>query len=331
LPALADQPRKLGEATTYTVTLARRRVPIRHRSIVAAAHGTDQLEAVTVGRLDRTGALKSATLERIPVDVFAVGYGFIPQPELPLTAGCAMHTGADQTLAVTTDARQGTTNPRVFAAGETTGVGGAQLAVAEGILAGAAAAQAAGSRVYGSRQRLLGVTARRDRLRRFASAMHAVYPVPAVWMDHLEPDTIVCRCEEVTVADINGAVDLGARDARTVRLLSRSGMGWCRAANAAMPPVACWPAALVKTPTSPVVQDARSPPRYRSASSPGWRSCRLTHSHLERAGQMERKPLCGSNTNSTRRAHSRPASGFEPSDLGPNRSAGRSSSNRPRR
>jgi D-hydroxyproline dehydrogenase subunit alpha len=228
LPALAGQPGKLGEASAYALALARHRVPVRHRSVVVAAHGTDQLEAVTVGRLDRTGALKSATLERIPSDVLAVGSGFIPQPELALMAGCAMHTTPDQTLAVTTNTRQATTNPRVFAAGETTGVGGAQLAVAEGILAGAAAAQAAGSPVYGGPQRLLDVTARRDRLRRFASALHAVYPVPTVWMDHLEPDTIVCRCEEVTVADINRAVDLGARDARTVKLLSRSGMGWCQ-------------------------------------------------------------------------------------------------------
>jgi NADPH-dependent 2,4-dienoyl-CoA reductase/sulfur reductase-like enzyme len=228
LPALVGQSRKLGEATAYTVTLAGHRVRIRHRSIVVAAHGTDQLEAVTVGRLGRTGVLRAATLKRISVDVLAVGYGFIPQPELALAAGCAVHTTADQTLAVTIDARQATTNPRVFAAGEITGVGGAQLAVAEGILAGAAAAQAARSPVYGSPQRLLHVAARRDRLRRFASAMHAVYPVPAVWMDHLEPDTIVCRCEEVTVADITRAVDLGARDARTVKLLSRCGMGWCQ-------------------------------------------------------------------------------------------------------
>jgi len=58
--------------------------------------------------------------------------------------------------------------------------------------------------------------------------MHKVYPVPPAWLGNLEPDTIVCRCEEVTVAAIDSAIELGARDARTVKLLSRSGMGWCQ-------------------------------------------------------------------------------------------------------
>ena len=228
LPALAGQGGKLSEAAGFALALARHRVPVRNRSIVVAAHGGDRLEAVTVGRLDRAGALRSATLRRIAVDVLAVGYGFTPQPELPLAAGCALHATAGQSLAVDTDDQQATTSPRVFAAGEATGVGGAQLAVAEGTLAGAAAARAAGSPGQCDPRQLRSLAARRDRLRRFAAAMHAVYPVPPAWLDSLRGDTIVCRCEEVTVADIDHAIRLGARDTRTVKLLSRSGMGWCQ-------------------------------------------------------------------------------------------------------
>ena len=39
----------------------------------------------------------------------------------------------------------------------------------------------------------------------------------------------MCRCEEVTHGTIRAAVtDLGARDARAVKLLTRTGMGWCQ-------------------------------------------------------------------------------------------------------
>jgi hypothetical protein len=39
----------------------------------------------------------------------------------------------------------------------------------------------------------------------------------------------VCRCEEVPVAAVRNAVDdLGATDLRTVRSLTRVGMGWCQ-------------------------------------------------------------------------------------------------------
>ena len=227
LPALGAQRAKLGEAAGYAVALARHRVPVVNRSVVLAAHGTDRLTGVTVARVDRAGRVRPGTGLRIAADVLAVGHGFTAQSELPLAVGCALHTTADQTLAVTTDDSQATDDPRVHAAGETTGVGGAQLAVVEGTIAGAAAARAAGLLPAGADQ-LAGLAVRRDRLRRFAAAMHAVYPVPPAWLDTLRPDTVVCRCEEVTVAEIDDAIGLGARDTRTAKLLSRSGMGWCQ-------------------------------------------------------------------------------------------------------
>ena len=226
VPAVAPQPAKLREAGGYAFALARRRIPLYTGSVVVAAHGVDRLEAVTVARLDRAGAVREHTRQRLAVDVLAIGYGFSTQSELPLQAGCALRPTVDGTLAVATDSTQQTSNPRVYAAGETTGVGGAQLAVAEGIIAGVHAARAAGS--SGVAGPPGGAVRARDRLRRFAAAMHAVYPVPRFWLDTLQPDTVVCRCEEVTVAEIDAAIDNGARDARSVKLLSRSGMGWCQ-------------------------------------------------------------------------------------------------------
>jgi NADPH-dependent 2,4-dienoyl-CoA reductase/sulfur reductase-like enzyme len=237
LPAAAAQPAKLREAGGYAYGLARYRIPLRTRSVVVAAHGQDRLEAVTVARLDRAGKVRDRTRRRIAVDVLAVGYSFTTQSELPLQAGCALAETAGATLAVATDSTQQTSNPRVFAAGETTGIGGAQLAVAEGVVAGVCAARVASQPAGQSHppaqpDRLVktveAAIRTRDRLRRFAAAMHAVYPVPRFWLDTLEPDTVVCRCEEVTVAEIDAAIDNGARDARSVKLLSRSGMGWCQ-------------------------------------------------------------------------------------------------------
>ncbi|HST48668.1 NAD(P)/FAD-dependent oxidoreductase [Jatrophihabitans sp.] len=229
LPAALSQPAKLTEAAGYALALARHRVPLHTRSVVIAAHGGDRLEAVTVARLDWAGRVRRDTCRRQPVDVLAVGYGFSTSAELAAQAGCTLHPTSDATLAVTTDGAQRTSNPWVFAAGEITGVGGAQLAVAEGIVAGAGAAAASESAAGGPVSAVLPAAVRtRDRLRRFAAAMHEVYPVPPFWLDTLEPDTVVCRCEEVTVAEIDAAISAGARDSRSVKLLSRSGMGWCQ-------------------------------------------------------------------------------------------------------
>ncbi|GGM16308.1 FAD/NAD(P)-dependent oxidoreductase [Nakamurella endophytica] len=225
LPALGAAPTKVAEAAGYAAVFARHRIPLRHRSVVVRAHGTDRVTAVTLARLSSRGRVRPGTRRTVPVDVLAVGYGFTAQSELPLQAACAVRVTPDGTVAVTVDDEQRTNNPRVLAAGEITGVGGAQLAVAEGLLAGAAAARSAGLRSHADVAR---ARARRDRLRRFATAMHQVYPVPPAWLSQLDGDTVVCRCEEVTVADIDDAIRLGARDGRTVKLLSRSGMGWCQ-------------------------------------------------------------------------------------------------------
>ena len=225
VPVLVAHPRQLREAAGYVTTLARRRVPLRHRSMVIAAHGTDRLEAVTVTRLDRHGKRITGRTQRIAVDVLAIGYGFSTQSELAIAAGAQLRVSGDQTLVTVVDEQLRTSNPRVFAAGEITGVGGAPLAVAEGVLAGAAMARAAGA---ATQRPVRSLRTRQRKLRRFADAMHQVYPVPAAWLAGLEPDTIVCRCEEVTVAGIDTAIALGAQDGRTVKLLSRSGMGWCQ-------------------------------------------------------------------------------------------------------
>jgi D-hydroxyproline dehydrogenase subunit alpha len=58
--------------------------------------------------------------------------------------------------------------------------------------------------------------------------MASVYRDPGVWSGMLTDDTIICRCEEVTHSEILQAFELGARDVRTVKLLSRAGMGWCQ-------------------------------------------------------------------------------------------------------
>lgn len=69
----------------------------------------------------------------------------------------------------------------------------------------------------------------RTRTREFIAALDTVYTPPAHWTDQVTDDTVVCRCEEVTGGEIRAAVaELGAGDIRTVKLLTRAGMGWCQ-------------------------------------------------------------------------------------------------------
>ena len=203
--------------------MARRRIPYRVRTIVTQVLGRDYASGVRTAKVDADGRVRSGT-ERVyeDVDVVGFGWGFTPQMELPLSLGVETRLDADGSLVGLVSERQESSVPGLFLAGEVTGVGGASLAVLEGLAAGIAAAGASATGEQGAPRAMA-------RHRRFAEAMHRAHPVPAAWQDWLAPDTTVCRCEEVTAGEITEAREkLSARDARTVKSFTRAGMGWCQ-------------------------------------------------------------------------------------------------------
>lgn len=227
---LAAVPAKLVEGAGHGGALLRHRVRLRPRSAVVEVHGTDRVTAVTVARLDADWRPLPGTERRIACDALAVGHGLLPQIDLATELGADTLAGPDGGVALRVDARLRTSVPGLWSAGETNGVGGADLALVEGELAAHAVAGVLPGRA---------LLRRRSRLREFAALMAAAHRPGSGWTGWLRPDTDVCRCEEVPVARIREAVEeLGAGDPRTVKLLTRAGMGWCQGRMCG-PAVAC--------------------------------------------------------------------------------------------
>ncbi|MFI8164751.1 FAD-dependent oxidoreductase [Streptomyces sp. NPDC085931] len=215
--ALAD---KLPEGAGYAARLLRHRVPVLVRHTVVRAHGDDRLTGVTVAALGPDGRVRPGTERHLACDTLAVGHGMLPHTDLALSLGCRLDG-----LAVAVDDEQRTDVPGVWAAGEATGIGGAALALAEGHIAGCSAA----ARLRGTAPDPAPAALRaRGRLRRSAAALGSAWAPPAHWAEQVTDDTVVCRCEEVTAGTVRHALDLGAGDERTVKLLTRAGMGWCQ-------------------------------------------------------------------------------------------------------
>ncbi|WP_327433507.1 NAD(P)/FAD-dependent oxidoreductase [Streptomyces sp. NBC_01236] len=221
--ALAAQPGKVAEGAQYAAQLLRHRIRFIPRHTVVEAHGDARLDAVTVAALDTGGRVRPGTARRIPCDTLAVGHGMLPHTDLAESLGCRIDG-----LKVYVDDEQRTDVPGVWAAGETTGIGGSALSLAEGHIAGRSIA----ARLTGTEpdpRAWAAVDRSRTRTREFIAALDTVYTPPAHWTDQVTDDTVVCRCEEVTGGEIRAAVaELGAGDIRTVKLLTRAGMGWCQ-------------------------------------------------------------------------------------------------------
>jgi len=122
------------------------RTPYATGTWVAAATGTDRVTSVSVSDGRSTRA--------VACDVLCTGYGLVPNVELARLLGCSVTAEG-----VGVDAHQATSVPGVYAAGEVTGIGGVDLAVAA---------------------RLERAFAVRSEIRALAT-----------------DDTIVCRCEDV--------------------------------------------------------------------------------------------------------------------------------------
>ncbi|WP_171108522.1 MULTISPECIES: NAD(P)/FAD-dependent oxidoreductase [unclassified Streptomyces] len=220
---LSALPVKLAEGAGYAARLLRHRVPVLVRHTVVEAHGAERLTAVTVAALDAEGRVRPDTRRRIACDTLAVGHGMLPHTDLAATLGCRLDG-----VAVHVDDEQRSDVPGVWAAGEATGIGGADLALAEGHIAGRSAA----ARLTGGRpdpRTWAGAARSRAALRGFFAALDSVYAPPAHWAEQLTDETLICRCEEVPAHAVRTAVgELGAGDVRTVKLLTRAGMGWCQ-------------------------------------------------------------------------------------------------------
>jgi NADPH-dependent 2,4-dienoyl-CoA reductase/sulfur reductase-like enzyme len=187
---------KLAQALRLFAQL--RGVPYLRGATVVAAQGDEQLTSVTLA--------DGAVLE---CDFLACGFGLVPTLELAGLFGCAVEQGA-----VVTDANQQTSVGGVWAAGESTGIGGVDKALAEGRIAGLAARGKPAS--AGDRARLASARA-------FARLLaHSFAPPPAL-RALCAPSTIVCRCEDVRAAQL--APHEGWRAAK---LQTRVGMGPCQ-------------------------------------------------------------------------------------------------------
>jgi NADP-dependent aldehyde dehydrogenase len=227
LPAVLRNPSKIAEGAGYATALTRHRVPYRTRTVVTgidADTSGSAVGAVRFGHVDGTGNVL-APAGHAEVDLVALGWGFTPSLELVTAIGADTCIDVDRSLVAVVDALQRSSVRGAYVAGEATGVGGALLALDEGELAGIAAAGAALAEP--SQVRRLQRAIRRRRA--FATAIHRAHPVPPSWQRWLDADTIVCRCEEVGLPVLTRArADLGADDARSLKLTTRAGMGWCQ-------------------------------------------------------------------------------------------------------
>ncbi len=181
-------------------------------SLRGIAYHADSYVSEAVGDQHLQGVRLQSGLRSIEIscDWLGVGYGLLPNTELLRTLGCAIE--GDRALV---DDRLRTSVPNIYAAGESTGIGGVGKAVLEGSLAGLAASECMSG--------IPTLMRRRRRHLRFVRLLERHFALRPEIAAQVSDNTIVCRCEDVKHGRLAAFGNW-----REAKLQTRCGMGPCQ-------------------------------------------------------------------------------------------------------
>lgn len=212
-PRMAGHPDKLREYLGY-----RRRVRrIEWGHVLVRAEGASRVESATIAECGPDWA-PTGRERTFAVDAVCTAYGFLPSVDLARALGCELRGDA-----VAHDADMATSVPGVYVAGEASGIGGSDLAQAEGELAGRMAA----GHGRGTPE-LAALRARRAKLASFAGILGELFDPRPGLRTLATPDTILCRCEDVSQGTVDAAVAGGATSMSALKVVTRCGQGPCQ-------------------------------------------------------------------------------------------------------
>ncbi|MFT6874019.1 MAG: NADPH-dependent 2,4-dienoyl-CoA reductase/sulfur reductase-like enzyme [Granulosicoccus sp.] len=191
------------------------------------------LEASGDGLIKQVQFVADSCQQRLPARLLAVHDGVLANTQLTRLLNLEHYWNeAQQSFVPLTHANGQSSHPQVWIAGDGAGVVGVDLAVQRGRLAGLAVAQALKPSPTHKAKQSNSVKMKlleRGIRRRLPARLFIDTLYPPLPIDHLATaDTIVCRCEAITLGTIRSAIAQGAVGPNRVKTFTRCGMGACQ-------------------------------------------------------------------------------------------------------
>jgi len=220
----------LTDGLQYMRAIRKAGVPLLRKHIILEARGGDQVEEAVIADVDKDWRPIEKTRRILTVDTICLGYGLVPSVELTRLVGCRHRYAPD--LGGWIPARNEdmeTSVPGVFAVGDGAGVAGSVVAMLEGRIAGISIARSLGyissEEAHKRKKPCLNDIKKIGQLRDALDQISS--PRPGLF-ELANDDTIICRCEELTLGDIKSAIEEGTTEMNELKRLTRMGMGRCQ-------------------------------------------------------------------------------------------------------
>jgi NADPH-dependent 2,4-dienoyl-CoA reductase/sulfur reductase-like enzyme len=221
---------RLFEGAGYLKKIIASKTPYIMGSSIVRAQGKDKVESAEISRIDQNGSPIKGSEEQFDVDLVISGYSLTPNTGLARMIGCKMdYLPGKGGWVPQRDEYFQSSIPGVYIIGDGAGIGGAENARLEGQLAAISVALENGNLT--SSQADIKYKLLKPKLanqHRFGHVLEDLFSPKSGLIDLATDDTIICRCEEITVGEVKAAVSQGARTIAEVKMITRVGMGNCQ-------------------------------------------------------------------------------------------------------
>jgi NADPH-dependent 2,4-dienoyl-CoA reductase/sulfur reductase-like enzyme len=211
----------LFKGLKLVASIKRAGVPWYKQATDLRAEGGDRIEGL---RFNTAG-----TTHQLDTSLVMLHQGVIPALHIAEAAGCETQWNeAQQCWQPQLDRWGESSQPGIFIAGDGATIGGSRAAALSGQLAGLQSAFRLGLVEQAQRDRLarpvFNASQRHLAIRPFLDASYRVAASALIPTD----ETLVCRCEEITAAEIRKVVALGCPGPNQAKAFVRCGMGPCQ-------------------------------------------------------------------------------------------------------
>ena len=222
LPMALAQPDLMVKGLAFQAKIKRARIPVIKGIEEIRALGKERLEGVQYQRKGQTTELAA--------DLLLLHEGLIPNTQISRLLQCdhAWDAGQRYWKPVVDDWGQSSVPGTAFV-GDCTGIAGAKAAEHAGHLAGLQAAHSLGFITREERDQKAAPHIRaRIKNTRIRPFVEALYPPNVRFTLPRDPNTVICRCEDVRLGEIQAAMAKGCTTPVTLKNKTRAGMGRCQ-------------------------------------------------------------------------------------------------------
>jgi hydrogen cyanide synthase HcnB len=218
------------EALSYLIPILKRLIPVRRSHAIVAARGDGRVEAAEIARLDDDWKPVPGTEKTVQVDLVGLGFGFQPMARLCRLAGCRLVFDLNRrAFQPVLDSNMRTSVDNIYAAGDSTGIGGSKMALVEGRLAALHAVSELGVMTTDALDQAHSrLTREQKKISRYMSRLDEMFTPRSGIFSIVKKKTVVCRCEETTAGDVLGAIQMKHLNLNSIKKRTRLGMGPCQ-------------------------------------------------------------------------------------------------------